>query len=184
MALDDRAHRWAIEYLPAVMPLLKTAMYRRGDGNTAVQVDVNGLFSFDLVFVRKTWWFVTSERAPHSRYRPPKELHRTPGRVALNVAQIAFWCGWEVLDEDLVAADELRYLPDMEFTAYERFKSDAVARSAYEFVYRVATDQIQPNLMPGEQYIAKQMVEMFDSQLGSVGLTAHSWSLRELGSPR
>lgn len=172
-----------MDYLPAVMPLLKPALYRRPEGQMAVQVNVNDLFSFDLLFQQKTWWFSTSTRPPVSRYIAPKPLHRSPGRVALHVAQIAFWNGCEVLDDELEAADDLRYLGNGNFTAWDRLRADAVARSAYEFTWRGALGQADLRLASDEIYLSKQLIASFDEELESVDLDARSWSERELGLP-
>ncbi|WP_198517697.1 hypothetical protein [Microbacterium lacus] len=166
-----------------MMSLLRTSLYRRRDNMTAVQVNVNELFSFDLVFANKVWSFVTSERAPAGRYLPPQSLHGSLGRVALHTAQIAFWNGWEMLDSELEAADELRYLPDQRLTALDRFRGDAVAREAYMFVWSAAFGQLKPPLRSDEIFYAKQIMVQFDEQLDSVDLDAQSWSVRELGEP-
>lgn len=183
MALDDRARRWAVDFIPAVMPVLSTATYRRSDGNEAVQVAVKELFSFDFIHRQKMWWCLNSEHPPFGRFVAPKQLHRNPGRVPLHVAQVVFWNGWLVLDEELEIADQLHFLPELQRTSFQRYEADVVARAAYMYIWRVALEQMQPRPMGDEILLAKQILEHFNSQLDSLELDAQSWSVSPLGSP-
>ena len=182
MGLDDRAHRWVADYLPAVIPGVLTSTYRRSTGGMAVQVAAKSLFSFDVAHQNKMWWVLQSERPPMSRFVPAKQLHRNPGRVPLHVAQVLFWNGWALLDSEVEPADELHYLPKVEATAFQRYEGDVLARAAYMFIARQAAGQIVPSPQPDEVFYAKQILAQFDEQLDDLGLTMLSWAESDLGN--
>lgn len=182
MGLDDRAHSWVSDYLPAVLPGVLTSTYRRSDGVVAVQVAAKSLFSFDVAHQNKMWWVLPTERQPASRFVPTKQLHRNPGRVPLHVAQILFWNGWSLLDSEVEPADELHYLPDLEGSAFQRYEGDLLARAAYMYVARQAAGQMVPSPPSDEVFFAKQILVQFDEQLDDFGLTMLSWSESDLGN--